>query len=250
MVKLSAVIIVRNAEDQIKKCIENVSFANEVIVIDGGSKDKTKEIAEKTKAKVYEDVSEDFSQMRNKGLEKASGEWILYVDVDERVSEDLKKEIIQSVNRDDFDCFVLKRKNFYFHKYEWPKTEKIQRLFRKKSLKGWYGKLHESPKIEGRIGYLNGFLLHYTHSDLSSMLEKTIEWSKVEADLRLKANHPRISWWRFPRVMTTAFFDSYLKQKGYKAGTAGLIESIYQSFSMFVTYARLWERQNTDAKNS
>ena len=75
------------------------------------------------------------------------------------------------------------------------------------------------------------------------MLDKTIEWSKVEAETRFQMNHPKMTWWRFPRVMITAFLDSYFRQGGYKIGVAGLIESVYQAFSIFVTYARLWELQ-------
>ncbi len=75
------------------------------------------------------------------------------------------------------------------------------------------------------------------------MLNKTIEWSNEEAMARLESNHPKMTWWRFPRVMITAFLGYYVKQGGWKVGTAGLIESIYQSFSAFVTYARLWELQ-------
>ncbi len=80
------------------------------------------------------------------------------------------------------------------------------------------------------------------------MVNKTNTWSDTEAKLRLEAKHPQITWWRFPRVMTTAFVDSFFRQKGYKAGTAGIIESIYQSFSMFITYAKLWEMQEEKKK--
>ena len=82
------------------------------------------------------------------------------------------------------------------------------------------------------------------------MLNKTIEWSSAEAMLRYNAGHPQMTWWRFPRVMLTAFFDSYIKQQGFRAGAIGLIESIYQSFSIFITYAKLWELQrNAKLKN-
>ena len=101
----------------------------------------------------------------------------------------------------------------------------------------------ENTRLRMEIGMLEGYLLHYTHRDLKSMVEKTMEWSKVEAELRYKSGHPKITWWRFPRVMLTAFFDSYIRQGGWKAGAVGLIESMYQSFSIFVTYARLWEMQ-------
>jgi len=111
-------------------------------------------------------------------------------------------------------------------------------------LKGWKGQLHESPIIEGSIGELDGYIFHFTHRDLESMLDKTIEWSSVEALLRYNSGHPQITWWRFPRVMITAFLNSYIKQQGFRAGAVGVVESMYQSFSMFITYAKLWELQH------
>jgi glycosyltransferase involved in cell wall biosynthesis len=246
MSKISAVIITKNSEQLIADCLDSVAFCNEIIVVDNNSQDRTVEISERMNAKVYKNETEDFSKLRNFGLSKATYEWVLYLDSDERVSKELEKNIKNIVSEDSdlFSYYLIKRKNFYFNNVEWPAIEKIERLFKKSKLKSWRGKLHESPVVEGNKGELDGFILHYTHRDLSSMLEKTIEWSKVEADLRLLANHPKMSWWRFPRVMCSAFCNSYFKQKGYKAGTAGLIESIYQSFSMFITYARLWEMQN------
>ncbi|HZJ18044.1 MAG TPA: glycosyltransferase family 2 protein [Patescibacteria group bacterium] len=246
MSKLSTVIIAKNAENLLADCLDSISFSDEIILIDSGSTDRTKEVAERFKAKVYELKTDDFSEIRNLGLKKAEGELVFYIDVDERVDSILEKEIINlklKNIKDIQDSFFVQRKNYYLGSYEWPKTEKILRLFKKDKLKGWKGKLHESPIVEGENSTLNGFLLHFTHRDLSSMLNKTIKWSKTEAELRFNTNHPKMTWWRFPRVMITAFFDYYIKQGGYKVGTAGFIESIYQAFSIFITYARLWELQ-------
>ncbi len=251
MIKISAVVIVKNAEDLIADCLDSLSFCNEIIVVDAGSKDRTIEIARKSKAKVFEHKMIDFSESRNFGLEKAEGKWVLYVDVDERVSPELAENIKDAIQDSNVEvsAYRILRKNFYLGENPWPYIEKLERLFKKEKLKRWEGKLHESPVVEGKIGNLEGYLFHYTHRDLSSMVKKTIEWSKAEAELRFDANHPKMTWWRFPRVMLTAFFDSYIRQRGYKAGTVGIIESIYQSFSMFITYARLWEMQNQAKKS-
>ena len=123
------------------------------------------------------------------------------------------------------------------------------RLVRKDALVGWQGGLHETAQVRGKIGRLDGELMHDTHRDLTGMLEKTNIWSDFEAQLRYKNNHPPISWWRFFRVMISAFWKSYIREKGYLAGTVGLIESLYQSFSMFITYAKLWEKQNNRPVN-
>ncbi|MCL5069286.1 MAG: glycosyltransferase family 2 protein [Actinobacteria bacterium] len=244
--KLSAIVIAKNEEAMISECLDSLSFCDEIIVINNDSSDKTENIAKKLGAKVYNLNTFDFSELRNLGLNKAQGEWLLYIDADERISNLLRESVKSHISNYEYrniKAYKIKRKNFYLGNNEWPYIEKLERLFKKDSLKGWKGQLHESPLIDGNVEELDGFLLHYTHRDLSSMLTKTIEWSKIEAELRYKTSHPKITWWRLPRVMLTAFFDSYIKQQGYRAGTAGLIESIYQSFSMFITYARLWELQ-------
>lgn len=243
--KLSAIIIAKNAEEIITDCLKSVSFCDEIIVVDGGSTDKTNDIAKKFHAKVIKGVTNSFSQQRNIGLQHASGDWVVYVDTDERISPELHKEILHVVKsvENKYQAYKIPRKNFYFGNHEWPKIEKLERLFKREDVKRWEGDLHESPVIVGEVGELTGYILHYTHRDLTSMLQKTIIWSQVEAKLRFDQHHPRMTWWRFPRVMLTAFCDSYIQQEGYKAGTTGLVESIYQSFSMFITYARLWEMQ-------
>ncbi|MBU2632433.1 glycosyltransferase family 2 protein [Patescibacteria group bacterium] len=240
---LTGIVIVKNGEDLIVDCLKSLSFCDEILVIDNDSKDKTVKLSEELGARVVESKTTDFSEMRNRGLREAKGKWIIYVDVDERINEELKNEIIKAIKDDNYSFYIVERKNYYLGNHLWPKTEKMQRLFKKESLKGWFGRIHESPRTEGKSAVLDGYLLHFTHRNLSEMLAKTIEWSKIEAELRYESHHPKMSWWRFPRVMITTFFNYYFIQRGYKLGIAGLIESMYQSFSIFITYARLWEMQ-------
>lgn len=242
--KISAIIITRNEEGNISDCIKNLSFADEIIVVDNCSVDMTVQIAQNLGAKVHKIPGLDFSYLRNIGKEKAKSDWLLYVDADERVSKELSQDIKNSVKSpQDNASFYLTRKN-YFLGIPSPNMEKIIRLMKKESLIGWQGSLHESPLIAGKIGTLNGYLFHYTHRDISSMVVKTNEWSEIEAQLLYKSNHPVMREWRFLRIILTAFVRSYIKQKGWKMGRVGFIESIYQAFSGFITYAKLWEKQN------
>jgi len=251
MSKISGVVIAKNEEKMIEEALDSLSFCDEIIVIDNGSTDKTKEISQSKGARIYEIQTNDFSEIRNFGLKVAQSDWILYLDADERISDELKDSIKKAVSEDQgTSAFSLKRKNYYLGKHQWPKIEKMQRLFRRDKLKEWKGRLHETPIVEGKTSLLSdGFILHFTHRDLESMLSKTIEWSSAEALLRFNNGHPKMTWWRFPRVMITAFLNSYIKQHGYRAGAAGIIESLYQSFSMFVTYAKLWELQTRHIKS-
>ena len=244
MKKITAVIIAKNSADFISKALDSVSFCDQIIVVNNDSTDDTEKVARDKKADVFDFPGDDFSELRNFGLKKAKEDFILYIDSDEIVDDLLRSEIIKVLSETDpKSSYYVTRKNFYFGNYPWPGNEKIERIFLKERLKGWHGKIHESPIVEGKKGALKGYLLHFTHKDLTSMLDKTNEWSKTEAELRYKADHPPMSWWRFPRVMLSAFFDSYITKGGYKAGAVGLIESIFQSYSSFITYARLWEMQ-------
>jgi glycosyltransferase involved in cell wall biosynthesis len=251
MAKISAIIIAKNEEEVIGDCINSLSFCDEVIVIDDESTDRTIEVAKILNAKVFIYSSKSFAEQRNFGLTKVKSKWVLYVDADERISDELKSDIQNQLanTKNEYVAFRLLRKNFYFGNHEWPTIEKLERLFQKNSLEKWHGDVHETPVVTGEVGELEGYLLHYTHRDLTSMVNKTIEWSKIESELRYKAHHPKMAWWRFFRVMSTAFYDSYIKQRGYKAGTAGVVESIYQMFSMFITYASLWEKQQNELKS-
>ena len=255
MKKVSVIILTKNSENLLADCIESVKeLANEIIIIDDKSTDRTVELAKHLGARVEtsKTTSNNFAEKRNIGLKKAKNKWILYIDDDERLTPELSQSIqaITNLKKPEYQAYKILRKNYYFGENAWPYIEILERLFEKSSIKGWSGPVHETPKIDGKIGELKGHLLHYTHRDLTSMVNKTIEWSKIEAELRFKSNHPPITWWRFPRVMITSFFNSYIRQKGYKADTVGLLESIYQSFSIFITYARLWEMQQKNHDNS
>ena len=242
---ISGIIIAKNSEELIAKAINNLSFCSEIIVVDGGSIDETCEIAQKNGAKVIKGDNSDFSKQRMIGMEHATGDYVFYMDTDELTSDELKEEILKIDKKNEiFSAYYIKRQNYYLGNHKWPTIEKLQRLFRRKDFIKWSGRLHETPIFKGEVGNLNGYLLHFTHRDLNSMLNKTIVWSDVEAKLRLDSKHPKVTWWRFFRVMLTGFYKSYIKERGFLSGTAGIVESIYQGFSMFVTYAKLWEMQN------
>ncbi len=243
--KLSVIIIAKNEEARIATCLEAVSFADERIVLDNDSIDTTSDIAKEHGATVVRFSSSDFAKLRNTAASKAKGEWVLYVDADEIVTGELAANL-QKVIRDwspgNATGFSLHRKNYYLGTL-WPTGEWMLRCFRKDALLRWEGPVHETALIRGRVARIRGDLLHDTHRTLSEMVIKTNEWSETEAALRLAAHHPPIMWWRMLRVMVTAFWDSYIRQGGWRVGTAGIIESIYQGFSMFITYAKLWEMQ-------
>lgn len=246
MKKISAIILTKNEEKLIKDCLDSVDWVDEVILVDTGSKDKTEEIAKKSGVRVYEVPRGSFSDWRNFGAQKASGEWLLYIDADERVPPSLRKEVMYAIKISAHTAFAIPRKNVLLGKEMryggwWP--DYVLRLMRKKSLKTWKGKLHEQPEIKGSVGKLKNPLIHITHRSLSEMVTKTNIWSETEASLLFRAGHPKVTWWRFISIAFREFWYRAVKKAGFLDGTVGVIEIIYQMFSRMITYAKLWEMQ-------
>lgn len=243
---LSVIVITKNEEDRIRICLESVKWADEIIVVDNGSSDNTLKIARKYTDKILNFKDQDFATIRNKGLEEARGEWVLYVDSDERVLEPLKNEIEVLITLDDKSAYALSRRNIIFGKevfYGPYKKDWIIRLFRKTDFEEWTGKVHEYPKFNGKLGYTKNSLLHLTHRDVDQIVQKSLEWSKIDAKLRLEVNHPQMSGWRFLRILITELFNQGIKRGGFFNGTIGIMDSILQTFSLFLTYVRLWQMQ-------
>jgi glycosyltransferase involved in cell wall biosynthesis len=240
---IDVIIIAKNEQERLADCIRAVSWSDHVIVIDNNSDDHTAEIAKSCGATVISTTTEDFSDLRNLGAQTSQATWLLFVDADELVTPELSGEIRAIVNGyQDYAGYVLPRKNYYLG-HQWPFMDGMIRLIQKSALVSWKGKLHEHAEVNGKIGALRYFVIHATHRTLQEMTDKTNQWSAIEAKLRFKKHHPGVVWWRLLRVMITGFWGSFFLQGGWKAGTVGMIESIYQAFSMFITYSKLWELQ-------
>ena len=243
----SIIVLTKNSEETLADTLESLkSFSDEIVVVDSNSDDRTVEIAEHLGAKVYKHEFVDFSSQRNYAISKTSGDWVLYLDDDEEVTAEFKKEVRHIL--EDYDKstniggYFISRKTYYFGK-DWGFADRVQRLFYKNRFITWEGVVHETPKIKGEFGQVESPVNHFTHRNLTQMVAKTNEWSEFEASLRLKSGHPQMSWWRFIRVMMSAFISSYVFNNGYRNGTEGFVEAIFQSYSMFITYAKLWEKQ-------
>ena len=240
---IDVIIIAKNEASRIASCMSGVAWANHIFVIDNDSAAETAGIARKNGAHVIKSSTDNFSELRELGAQSAQSEWLFYLDADESVTIELRDEILKIVrNQADFDAYTLPRKNYYLG-FPWPYRDGMVRLMKKDSLTSWAGKLHESAVVQGNVGKLKNYVIHTTHRNLEEMVDKTNIWSSAEAGLRFDKEHPPVVWWRFLRVMFTGFWSSFITQNGWKAGTVGWIESMYQAFSMFITYAKLWELQ-------
>jgi glycosyltransferase involved in cell wall biosynthesis len=243
---LSAIIITKNEEQMIVECLKSLDFVDEMLVIDNGSIDRTDHLAQKQGAEIFKSDATDYSQLREFGLRCAKGDWVLYIDADERVSLELKQEIITTIKTSSASVFALPRTNYYLgipmHYGGWG-GDYVIRLFRRPALFGWQGELHEQPKFIGNLQKLSQPLIHYSHRDLSSMVNKTLNFTAFEANLRLAAHHPPVTWWRFFRVMLTEFWYRFVILSAWRDGPEGIIDGLFQVFNTFIIYARLWELQ-------
>lgn len=248
---LSVIIISKNEEQMIGECLLSVQdLAGEIVVVDTGNTDKTNDIAKSFGARIVKSKGPGYAEFRNSGLKAAKGDWILYVDADERVTPLLKREIEEIVQTNRPGVYQIPRRNIFLgremHYGGWG-DDKVVRLFYKKLLTGYKGDLHEQPVFDHPLSTTHNPLVHYSHRDLSSMLAKTLEFTDYEARLRLQANHPPVSWWRILRIMATEFWYRFVRLQAWRDGPEGVIDGLFQVFNSFVIYARLWELQNSTA---
>jgi glycosyltransferase involved in cell wall biosynthesis len=244
--KLTVVILAKDVANEIIPALKSARFADQIIVVDTGTtKDNTVEISKRHADKVVMTGGSDFSKWRNLGAQKADGEWIFYLDSDERVPPKLAREINQVIESpDSLPAYTVPRFEVLLGKHlaHWGDSRVI-RLIKKDKLIKWVGKLHEQPKIDGDIGDLKHKLIHLTHKNIDEKTTATFAWSRTEAQLMFDANHPKMTWWRFYRIIFTEIVLRGLRQGLIWDGTEGHIEILYQSFSRFLSYVRLWELQ-------
>ena len=222
------------------------------IIIYGGDYDK--ELFEKAKKSVawcdelvlINGVKGSFNDWHNEGLKKAKGEWILYLDTDEEITNDLQGEIETVVLQTTNNAYAIPRRNFIFgkefkHSGQYPDYQK--RLFRKKYLKKWVGEVHEEPIFEGSLGHLKNPMIHHKNMTLSQMVDKTNRWSEIEAKLMFDAHHPPMNFFRFFTAGFREFWLRMILQTAFLDGTEGVIYALYQVYSKLISYSKLWELQ-------
>lgn len=241
---ISAVILTKNEEKNIVDCIESLSFCHEILVIDDHSTDRTVDVAKKAGGLVFEHALEnDFAQQRNFGLEKAKGDWVLFVDADERVSKDLKNEIIYKTEKDNgVNGFYIKRRDF-FHGKELlhGETAHVQLLRLGKKEQGvWKGTVHETWEIKGNAGVLDSQLFHYPHPTINEFLKEINFYTDLRA-LELFKKDVKVSWYDMIIYPKAKFVQNYILRAGFRDGVAGLIMALMMSFHSFLVRGKLWQ---------
>lgn len=243
---ITAIIIARNEELMLANCLETLQWCQEVIVVDTGSDDQTVAIAARLKAKVIHTTSRSFADRRTLPLESIKTDWVFYIDADERVTPQLAKEILVQIETTNANALEMHRQNMMYGKFfqygGWGK-EYVQRIFRRQTLAGWRGEIHESPIFEGEIFRLHGSLFHLTHRNTVDGLRKTTAWTPQEAKLLFEAGTPAVTGWTLLRKTVMEFIRRAFLWNGRKDGLEGMIEAGIQAMNRYLVYVQLWELQ-------
>jgi len=245
-VPVSVVVITKNEENSIKDCLESAyGWASEIIVVDDESLDKTVEIVKNYTDKVFIRMMDNEGKHRNWAYSQARNRWVLSLDADERLTEELKDEIRAILNQEDieFDGFTISRRNYignYWVKYGgWYPGAQL-RLFRKDKFKYEEVEVHPRVYMEGPCGHLKSDMIHFSYKDFGDFLKKlnsqtTLEAKKwISTDRKMSFGH---ALWR----TIDRFFRSFLGKKSRKDGFIGFMVAYFASLYQIISYAKYWE---------
>lgn len=240
---ISVVVLTRNEEKDIEDCLKSLDWVDEIVVVDDYSTDKTLKIAKNYQAKIFSlKLQEDFSKQRNFGLEKATNEWVLFVDADERVSQELAAEIKNAVKNENIEGFYLKRKDYFLGRWlKFGETSNVKLLrLAKKGTGRWRRRVHEIWEVKGRTEELNKPLWHYSHPDLSEFLDKINRNTSIDAKFYFEQGK-KFSLLELIFFPVIKFLKNYFFYLGFLDGMAGLIIAGVMSFNSFLIRAKLME---------
>ncbi|GIK23111.1 MAG: glycosyltransferase family 2 protein [Ignavibacterium sp.] len=241
--KISAVIITGNEEKNIKDCLQSVTWADEIIVVDSESIDNTVKIAKEFTDKVFVQKWLGYAKQKSYAISLAKNEWVISLDADERVTEALKDEIL-SFNLDNtkYSAFKIKRENYFIGKKingcGWGNDYQL-RLFRKSGTRVDERLVHEKFIVEGEVAELKNPILHYSYNNLKEGFDKINVYSSLEAEE--KFNKKKVSTLRIIFYPVFAFLHHYLFRKGIKDGKHGLMISLMHAVTKLQVQMKIWE---------
>ena len=248
--KISVAIATFNEEKNIADCLESVKdLADEIVVVDGSSTDKTVEIAKKYGAKVIvTDNPPIFHINKQKAIDECRGDWILQLDADERVTPELKKEIKSEIRnqKPEIDAYFIPRKNYFLGRWlkktgQYP--DGVIRFFKKGKAKLPCKSVHEQMKVEGKVGWLKGHLLHYPYPSFSEYLKKSNRYTTLAAQEMLeKGKKPSFFGYFFAEWQAIkTFLLLFIRHKGFMDGFPGFVFSLYSGLHHISAYVKFWE---------
>jgi glycosyltransferase involved in cell wall biosynthesis len=248
MATLSVIVLTLNEERNLADCLESVRWVDEVILVDSGSTDKTIAIARQYTANIHTIAWQGYGAARNFGVAKAKGEWILWLDADERVMPELAEEIREIVRKNDpaVAGYSVARRAFFLGRWirhcGWYPS-RVTRLFRREKGKFSETRVHERLLLDGPVVTTSHDLIHYTDPDLNHYFTKFNKYTSLAVE-DLRAQGRRFSLVDLLVRPPFMFIKMYILRAGFLDGIQGLILSVLSSAYVFTKYAKLWESQN------
>ena len=250
---ISAFVICMNEEEQIEACLKSLAFCDELVVVDSFSTDRTVEIAERVGARVIQRAWPGYREQKAFGLKSVTHEWVINIDADERVTPELRSEILRVLERDHrlksdgksdpINGYYVNRVVFFLRRWwrlgGWYPEYRLR--FFKKGFVVWGGvEPHEKPEIQGETANLRGELEHYTYKGIEDQLSRLHNLSSIAARAEFAGGKRAsvVSILLNPVLRVIKFF---ILKKGYREGLAGLIVAMAEGYYTFMKYAKLWE---------
>lgn len=246
--ELSVVLAIKDESEMLAGCLKSVSWVDEIIVmIDDRTSDNSRSIAKEFTAKVYERAFDGFASQKNAAIAKATGDWILLLDADERCTADLQSEINDTLT----DYGAIQAYNIPFRSFLLGKEmkhggwdEKHIRLFRRGTIRYSSKQIHEELVINGEVGEFKAYIEHHSHRTVRHILNKIDKYTDMDAQHLYGNGHKPVTKSMFILIPLKFFIYYYIRCQGYKDGIEGLIEVILsRCYYQILIYAKLWELQ-------
>jgi glycosyltransferase involved in cell wall biosynthesis len=247
---LSVAIITRNEETNLERTLDSVAWADEIVVLDCGSSDRTEEIARKFRARFFVEEWKGFAAQKNSALEKCACDWLLSLDADEALSDELAKEIWELLEGDPpFDGYALPRRNLFLGRWMrfggfYPDLK--LRLFRRGAAEFEARPVHETVHFPGKAGRLKGDMVHHAYPTLADYVAHMDRYSTLGAEQVVSTGKwgRRLPAFAANVVLNPAatFVYNYVFRLGFLDGREGLLLHLYHSVYVSWKYAKAWER--------
>lgn len=237
MSKLSVIIPTYNEINYIEDAIKSVDFADEIIVIDSYSSDGTKEKAEAMGCKVVERKFDNFSGQKNHAISFTTGDWVLFIDADERVTQKLKSEIQTVISNGKHSGYKIRFPHFYMNRFLYHKVDRVIRLVKNNNI-SFSGDVHEKLHVEGSIGELKNFMIHYTYKGLFHLLQKKDSYAWFQANTSNKKGK-KVTYYHLIFKPMYRFFHTYIIKRGFLDGIPGLALASINAYGVLSRYAKM-----------